>query len=201
MTHLSRKSWARTSLTSRNLRVLEGLRCTSPLLRALVRLHGRRFRRPLYFSRGGTPERVTSVDFDPHMLVPRDLEQNNSLFLDDLSGYRKSVFPKTHLTDHLTSQTACDTYVFVPPIERIVYMIVTGRSAPSVLVISDEDAVADSPRLYRVYCDLCNDVLRMGQSNPIAPWGPIACVSRATLDSERHWTPLGSECRQQCMGV
>ena len=68
-------------------------------------------------------------------------------------------------------------------------------AAPPILVFPNWDAVPDGSRPFHVYCDACID--RFGatleQEQPDGSVRPIAYISRATLDSERHWTPLDLE--------
>ena len=68
-------------------------------------------------------------------------------------------------------------------------------AAPPILVFPNWDAVADGSRPFHVYCDACID--RFGatleQEQPDGSVRPIAYISRATLDSERHWIPLDLE--------
>ena len=70
-----------------------------------------------------------------------------------------------------------------------------GGTAPPILVFPDWDAVADGSRPFHVYCDACIDgfgaALELEQ--PDGSVRPIAYVSRATLDSGRHWTPMDLE--------
>ena len=73
--------------------------------------------------------------------------------------------------------------------------ILAELTTPPVLVCPDWDAVADGTRLFHVYCDACIDgfgaALEKEQTG--GSMKPIAYTSRATLDSERHWTPLDLE--------
>ena len=68
-------------------------------------------------------------------------------------------------------------------------------TTPPVLVFPDWVAVADGTRSFHVYCDACMDgfgaALEREQTDGSIK--PIAYISRATLDSERHWTPLDLE--------
>ena len=68
-------------------------------------------------------------------------------------------------------------------------------AAPPVLVFSDWDAVEDGSRHFRVYCNASIDGFgaTLEQEQPEGSLRPIAYVSCATLDSERHWTPLDLE--------
>ena len=70
--------------------------------------------------------------------------------------------------------------------------IIAELAALPILFFPDWGAVADGSRPLHVYCDACSDgfgaVLEQDQPN-----GSVAYTSRATLDSERHWTPLDLE--------
>ena len=68
-------------------------------------------------------------------------------------------------------------------------------AAPLSLVFLDWDAVADGSRPVRVFCDACIDGFgaALEQEQLDGSVRLIACTSRATLNSERHWTPLGLE--------
>ena len=52
--------------------------------------------------------------------------------------------------------------------------------------------MADGSHPIHVYCDACIDGFGavLEQKQPEGSVRPIADISRATLDSERHWTPL-----------
>ena len=82
----------------------------------------------------------------------------------------------------------------------VVSLNVTSTMKPlslgvSVLVFPDSDAVADGFRPFHVYCDACIDGFGavLEQEQPGGSVRPIAYISRATLDSERHWTRLDLE--------
>ena len=53
----------------------------------------------------------------------------------------------------------------------------------------------DGSRPFRVYCDASIDGFgaTLEQEQPDGSVGPVAYVSRATLDSEIYWTPLDLE--------
>ena len=57
------------------------------------------------------------------------------------------------------------------------------------------DVVAYGFRPFHVYYDACIDGLgaALEQEQPNGSVRPIAYISRAILDSERHWTPLDFE--------
>ena len=82
--------------------------------------------------------------------------------------------------------------MFTPAMEVIVREIVAELATSPFLVSPDWDAVADGSRPFHVYCDAC--INRFGaaleQEEPDGSVRPIAYITRATIDSERHWTPL-----------
>ena len=85
--------------------------------------------------------------------------------------------------------------LFTPSMEAIVRDMLAELAAPPVLVFPVWDAVEDGSRPFRVYCDATIDGFgaTLEQEQPGGSVRPIAYVSRATLDSERHWTPLDSK--------
>ena len=86
-------------------------------------------------------------------------------------------------------------FAFTPAMEELVREISAELTTPPVLVFSDWDAVADGTHPFHVYCDACTDGFgaALEQEQTDGSIKPIAYISRATLDSERHWTPLDSE--------
>ena len=79
-------------------------------------------------------------------------------------------------------------YVFTPAKDVIVRQTLAELAAPPILVFPDWDAVADGSRPFYVYCDACINGLgaALEQEQPYGSVRPIAYISRATLDSERH---------------
>ena len=86
-------------------------------------------------------------------------------------------------------------YKFTPAMEVIVREILVELAAPPILVFPDWDAAADGSLPFHVYCDACIEGFgaALEQEQPGGSVRPIAYISRATLDSERHWTPLDLE--------
>ena len=79
--------------------------------------------------------------------------------------------------------------------EATVHQILHDLATPPVLVFPGRDAVADNSRPFRRYCDASRDefVATLEQEQPDGSLRPILFISRATLDSERFWTPLDLE--------
>ena len=73
--------------------------------------------------------------------------------------------------------------------------IIAELAAPPILVFPDRDAVADSSLPFHVYCDACIDDFGAAreQDQREGSVRRIPFISRATLDSERHSTPLDLE--------
>ena len=74
-------------------------------------------------------------------------------------------------------------------------MLLEELSTPPVLVYTDWGAVADNSRPFLLFCDASVDGLgaTLEQEQKGGSIRPIVFISRANLESERHWTPLGLE--------
>ena len=107
-------------------------------------------------------------------------------FLPDLSKRIRPLTPLLRKGIHHDS---------TPAMEVIVRQILAELAAPPTLVFPDWDAVADGSRPFHAYCDACIDGFGAAfkQEQPYGSVRPIACISRAILDSERYWTPLDLE--------
>lgn len=85
------------------------------------------------------------------------------------------------------------TFSFTRETETVVRSLVAVLSAPSVLAYPDWKAVYVGSR---PFCLFVTRVLMDGfgaaleQEQPDGVLRPLVCISRATLDSERYWTPL-----------
>ncbi|CAB1117590.1 unnamed protein product [Ectocarpus sp. CCAP 1310/34] len=129
------------------------------------------------------------------MPMPRDVKQLRSL-LGGLSYYRK--FPPNMakrirpLTTLLKKQ---EKFIFTPSMEQAVRDLLAELANPPVLVYPDWDAVSDGSRPFYLYCDASRDGFggTLEQEQPDGSIRPIVFISRATLDSESHWTPLDLE--------
>ena len=79
--------------------------------------------------------------------------------------------------------------------EKLVRDTLVELATRPILVFPNWDAVADGSRPFHVYCDACIDGFgaALEQEQEDGSIKPIAYISRATHDSERHWTPLDLE--------
>ena len=86
-------------------------------------------------------------------------------------------------------------FVFTPSMKSMVRTLIEELSAPSVLVYPDWDAVADNSRSFLLYCDASVDGFgaTLKQEQKDGSIRSIVFISCATLESERHWTPLDLE--------
>lgn len=73
-----------------------------------------------------------------------------------------------------------------------VRQLLAELATPPVLVYPDWDTVSDGSRPFRLCCDASRDGFggTLEQEEPDGSVRPIAFVSRASLESERHWTLL-----------
>ena len=129
------------------------------------------------------------------MPMPKDLKQLRSL-LGGLSYYRKFLEDMAKRIRPITSLLKQGVkFIFTPAMEIIVRELLAELSAPPVLVYPDWDAVADNSRPFLLYCDASVDGFgaTLEQEQKDASIRPIVYISRATLDNERHWTPLELE--------
>ncbi|CAB1117165.1 unnamed protein product [Ectocarpus sp. CCAP 1310/34] len=129
------------------------------------------------------------------MPMPRDVKQLRSL-LGGLSYYRKFLPNMAKrirpLTTLLKKQ---EKFIFTPSMEQAVRVLLAELANPPVLVYPDWDAVSDGSRPSHLYCNASRDGFggTLEQEQPDGSVRPIVFISRATLDSERHWTPLDLE--------
>ena len=86
-------------------------------------------------------------------------------------------------------------FAFTPAMEKLMRETLAELATPPILIFPVWDAVADGSRPFHVYCDDCIDgfgaAFEQEQANGSIK--PIAYISRAALDPERHWTPLDLE--------
>ncbi len=129
------------------------------------------------------------------MPMPKTVKQLRAL-LGGLSYYRKflpNLAKKIRSLSSLLKKEA--KFVFTDDMESIVRGLLADLAAPPVLVYPDWDAVADGSRPFLLYCDASIDGFggTLEQKQPDGSIRPIVYISRATLVSERHWTPLDLE--------
>ena len=76
--------------------------------------------------------------------------------------------------------------------EAIVRTLLEEPSAPPVLVYPNWDAVTDNSRPFLLCCDASVDGFgaTLEQEQKDGSIRPVLFISRATLESERHWAPL-----------
>ena len=137
-------------------------------------------------------ENVSALTLMP---MPRDLKQLRTL-LGDLSYYRKFLRDMSKRIRPITALLKKGVnFFFTPSMGAIARDIVVELAAPPVLVFPDWDALENGSRPFRVYCDASIDDFgaTIEKEQPDGSMRPIAYVGRATLDSERHWTPLDFE--------
>ena len=80
-------------------------------------------------------------------------------------------------------------FVFTPAMENMLRKILAELATPPILVFPNREAVADGSRPFYVYFDAFFDGFGAAfeQEQEDGSIKPIAYISRATLDSERHW--------------
>ena len=127
--------------------------------------------------------------------MPTNKKQVRSL-LGGINYYGKflaNLSRRLHPINALLKQGA--TFNFTPAMETTVRDILRELAKPPILVYPDWDAVADNSRPFRLYCDASLDGFgaTLEQEQPDGSVRPILYISRATLDSERSWTPLDLE--------
>ena len=129
------------------------------------------------------------------MPMPKDVKQLRSL-LGGLSYYRKFLPNMAKRIRPLTTLLKKQVkFFFTPSMEQAVRVLLSELANPPVLVYPDWDAVSDGSRPFHLYCDASRDGFggTLEQEQPDGSIRPIVFISRATLDSERHWTPLDLE--------
>ena len=130
-----------------------------------------------------------------NMPMPTNVEQVRAL-LGGINYYRKSLpdlFKRPRPINSLLGKGV--KFAFTPAMEKLVRDTQAELETPPILVSPNWDAVADGSRPFHVYCDACIDGFgaALEQEQEDGSIKPIAYISRATVDSERHWTPLDLE--------
>ena len=79
--------------------------------------------------------------------------------------------------------------------EAIVRELLAELFTPPVLVYPNWDVVADNSRLSLLYCNASVNGFgaTLEQEQGDHTIHPIVLISRATIESERHWTPFDLE--------
>ena len=129
------------------------------------------------------------------MPMQTDLEQLRSL-LGGLSYYRNFQRDMAKWVRPITSLLKQGVkFVFTPAMKNIVRELLAELSAPPVLVYPNWDAVSDNSRPFLLYCDASVDGFgaTLEQAQDDHTIRPIVFISRATIESERHWTPIDFE--------
>ena len=126
------------------------------------------------------------------MPMPRDIKQLRS-FLGGLSYCRKflpNMAKRVRPITALLKKGA--TFRFTPSMEEAVCALLAELATPPILVFPDWDAVIDKSRPFRLHCDASTDgrgaTLEQEQSD--SSIHPIVYINRATLATERNWTPM-----------
>ena len=148
-----------------------------------------------FISPAGVRPNADKISDLTKMPMPRDLKQVCAL-LGGVGYYRQLLRDLSKRIRPITSLLRKGVkFELTLAMEKIVREILAELAAPPILVFPDWDAVADGSRLFHVYCDACIDGFgaALEQEQPDGSVRPIAYISRATLDSERHWTPLDLE--------
>ena len=126
------------------------------------------------------------------MPMPRDFEHVRAL-LGSVGHYRKFLRDLSNRIHPITSLLRKGVkFDFTPAMEVIVREYFAELAAPPIVVFPDWNAVADGSRSFHVYCDAYIDGFgaALEPEQPDDSVRPIAYISRATLEFERHWTPL-----------
>ena len=126
------------------------------------------------------------------MPIPEDLKQLRS-FLGDLSYCRKllrDMAKRIRPIISLLNQSV--TFVFTPAMEAIVRQCLAELSTPPVFVYPNWDGVTDNSRPFLLHCHASVDGFgaTLEQEQDDHTIRSIAFISRATIESERCWTPL-----------
>ena len=127
--------------------------------------------------------------------MPEDLKQLRFL-LRGLSYYRKFLRDMAKRIRPITSLRKQGVkFVFTPAMEAIGRELLVELSSPPFLVYPNWDGVTDNFHPFVLYCDASVDGFgaTLEQERDDHTIHPIMFVSRATIESERHWTPLDLE--------
>ena len=146
-------------------------------------------------SPAGVMPNAQTVEALMKMSVPKNLKQVRSL-LGDYSEYRKFLRDMAKRIWPIISLVKQGVkFVFTPAMETIVRELLAELSTPPVPVCPNWESVTDNSRPFILYCDASVDGFgaSLEQEQDDRTVCPIVCISRATIESERHWTPLDLE--------
>ena len=125
-----------------------------------------------------------------NMPMPTDVKQVRAL-MGGANFYRKILPDLSKRLRPINSLLRMGVkHAFTPAMEQLVREILAELATPPILVSPYWDAVVDGSRPFHGYCDAWIDGFGAALETSIKS---IAYISRATLDSERHWTPLDLE--------
>ena len=146
-------------------------------------------------SAGGYSPNSNKVAALTKIPMPTDKEQVRSL-LGGINYYGKflpNLSRRFRPINALLKQVA--TFDFTLAMKASIRTILHELTEPPILAYPDWDAVADTSRPFRLYCDASIDGFRatLEQEQPDGSVRPIIYISRATMDSKRSWTPLDFE--------
>ena len=122
------------------------------------------------------------------MPMPRDLKQVRAL-PGGVGYYRKFLRVLSKRIRPITSLLRKGVkFELTPSMEVIVREIIAELAGPPILVFNDCDAAADGSRSFHVCCDVCIHGFgaALEQEQTDGSVRVVACISRATLVSERH---------------
>ena len=137
-------------------------------------------------------EKVSALVNKP---MPTDVKQVGAL-MGSMNYYRKILSDLSKRFRPINSLLRKGVkFAFKPAMEKVVREILAELATPSILVFPNWDAVANGSLPFHVYFDACIDGFSaaLEQEQAYGSMKPIAYISRATLDLERHWTPLDLE--------
>ena len=142
-------------------------------------------------SGGGYGPNADKVAALTRMPMPTDKKQVRSLLggINYYSKFLPNLSRRLRPVEALLKQGA--TFDFPSAMEVTIRAIFHELTEPPILVYHDWDAVAENSRPFRLDCDARLDGFgeTLEQQQPDGSVRPIIYISRATLDSQRSWTP------------
>ena len=127
--------------------------------------------------------------------MPADLKQLSSI----MRGRSYSRIFLRHMAKRIRPITSLLTqgvkFVSTPAMETIVRELLAELSTPPVLVYPNLEGVNDNSHPFLFCCNASVDGFgaTLEQKQDDHTIRPIVFISRATIESERHWTPLDLE--------